>query len=134
MTSKAKRQVERGSDGRFTAGNNGGPGRPRRDTEREYLAAFQRALSAEDLEAVTRSVLECALAGNVAACRLLFEYAIGKPTEKLEFQQVEEYRVAGVSPAEGMTQMLKRIQKATKERRAYEKNIAASQQKPRGQK
>ena len=128
MTEKTKTKPKpngRDSSGRFSKGNRLSPGRPRRDTEREYLAAFQRALSTEDLEAVTRSVFECAMAGNVAACRLLLEYSVGRPTERIRFQPEEEYRVAGISPAEHMQEMLKRIAKQTKERRAYEKEVAA---------
>ena len=123
MTEKTKTKAKtrgRDSSGRFAKGNSLSPGRPRRDTEREYLAAFQRALSAEDLEAVTKAILESAKKGNVAACRVIFEYAIGRPAERIAFEPEAEYRVAGRSPLQSMEAGLDRINRRVAELRKAE--------------
>jgi hypothetical protein len=41
-------EEERTSDGRFVPGNPGGPGRPPRQTEREYLRAMLAGCTLED--------------------------------------------------------------------------------------
>ncbi|NOY41178.1 MAG: hypothetical protein GXP26_04995 [Planctomycetes bacterium] len=111
----------RDAAGRFTAGNTLSRGRPRRERETEFLDAFCGALPASELAEVTKAILARAKAGNIPAARLLLEYAVGKPTTRIEFAPSdEEYRVAGKSPAEGMAAMMERIAAKVKERREYE--------------
>jgi hypothetical protein len=71
--------ADRDARGRFATGNRGGPGNP----FARQTAAMHRALCAEvskeDLAAMTRKLKEMALAGNMAALKLLFSYIVGRP-------------------------------------------------------
>jgi hypothetical protein len=71
--------ADRDARGRFATGNRGGPGNP----FARQTAAMHRALCAEvskeDLAAMTRKLKEMALAGNMAALKLLFSYVVGRP-------------------------------------------------------
>ncbi len=70
--------------GRFAKGNAGGPGNP----FARQMAALRRELcqtvTAEDVKAVALRLIEQAKAGDVAAARLLFAYAIGRPAEVVD--------------------------------------------------
>lgn len=69
----------RNRDGRFTTGNPGGPGRPRRTTERGYLAAIADACPpAAWGEIVARAVAD-ARAGDATARAWLASYLVGRP-------------------------------------------------------
>lgn len=54
----------RGTGGRFAAGNAGGPGRPRRETEAAYLAATINAVPAADWTAIVEQAVADAKAGD----------------------------------------------------------------------
>jgi hypothetical protein len=69
----------RDTAGRFLKGNPGGPGNPYAKQVAALKAALFEALTREDIQAVVRRMIGEALAGNVAAARLLLEYAVGKP-------------------------------------------------------
>jgi len=114
----------RDSRGRFSPGNLIGPGRPSRERERENLKSFASVVTPEELAKITQAIAAKAKRGDVPAARLLLEYAVGKPTTRIEFTDREEYRVAGQSPAEGMVSMMKRITKKVQEMRAREAALA----------
>src|SRR5262245_42124473 len=65
--------------GRFAAGNPGGPGRPRRATEEEYLRALSRIVSLEDLRAIARRAVADAKKGNARARDWVSKYLLGEP-------------------------------------------------------
>lgn len=79
---------QRNPDGTVKKGNTlsvrTGGGRPPKAKEIEYLLRFKRAVSPADFELVARKVLRMALNGHYRAIRLLFSYAIGKPTQRIE--------------------------------------------------
>ena len=76
---------DRDEKGRFVKGvYKGGPGRPPRVKEVEYLDNFRRRVPPEKLAAVADKLLELALDGDVSAIRLLFAYALGQPIQRLE--------------------------------------------------
>jgi hypothetical protein len=50
----------RNSNGTFGHGNPGGPGRPRRGVEREYLAAFAAAVPLADWQAIIQKAVAVA--------------------------------------------------------------------------
>jgi hypothetical protein len=74
----------RDSRGRFAKGNLGGPGNP----FTRQAAAFRKALcdsvSADDIQALTRTLLDKAKGGDVAAIKLLFAYTIGRPADAVD--------------------------------------------------
>jgi len=76
---------DRDEKGRFVKGvYKGGPGRPPRVNEAEYLDNFRRRVPPEKLAAVADKLLELALDGDVSAIRLLFAYALGQPIQRVD--------------------------------------------------
>ncbi len=72
-------KTDRDADGRFTAGNPGGPGRPRRDTERTYLTAVSEACPPETWREIVARAVADAKAGDGAARAWLAGYVVGRP-------------------------------------------------------
>jgi hypothetical protein len=71
----------RNSDGRFALGNAGGPGRPRRATEKEYLAALTEVCSVEQWRLICRRAVADAKRGDPAARSWIAKYLLGPPGE-----------------------------------------------------
>jgi hypothetical protein len=69
----------RDSNGRFAAGNSGGPGNPFARQVAGLRRALVDALTPDDFHAIAQKLLKLALAGNVQAAKLLLAYTIGKP-------------------------------------------------------
>lgn len=65
--------------GRFTKGCPGGPGNPYVRQVAQLKAALYEALSESDIAAVAQTMVKRAVEGDVAAARLVLEYAVGKP-------------------------------------------------------
>jgi hypothetical protein len=65
--------------GRFAVGNRGGPGRPRRATEAEYLRALCCIVSLEDLRAIARRAVADAKKGSARARDWVTKYLLGDP-------------------------------------------------------
>ena len=96
-------QSERDEAGRFTTGNPGGPGRPRRAVELDYLAALGDALTLADWrEIVTRAVTD-AKAGDKSAREWVGRYALGaQPFSLIDLARRE---ALGVTPDDEMDMM-----------------------------
>src|SRR5262249_22224089 len=77
--SNGKATDGRDSEGRFTAGNKGGPGNPFARQTAAMRKAIQNAVTAEQLAAIAAVMVEKALKGDVAAAKLVFGYVAGKP-------------------------------------------------------
>ena len=71
--------VDRDAGGRFLKGNCGGPGNPHAKQIARLKSALHEALTEDGIAAVAQAMLQRAKGGDVAAARLLLEYAIGKP-------------------------------------------------------
>ena len=69
----------RDGKGRFARGNPGGPGRPHRETEREYLAILVSACPLGTWREVCARAVEDALAGDARARQWLASFLIGAP-------------------------------------------------------
>ncbi len=69
----------RDSQGKFAAGNRGGPGNPHARHCARMLEIFRNAISEEDFVRVVRRLLEKAEAGDTSAAKILVSYVIGKP-------------------------------------------------------
>lgn len=67
----------RRADGRFAMGNTGGPGRPRRAVEREYLAALADELTIDRWRRIVRGAIDAAETGDAKARDWLARYALG---------------------------------------------------------
>ncbi len=68
---------DRNTNGRFGFGNPGGPGRPRRAVERQYLAAFAGAVTLDDWRAIIGKAVAEAKAGDAKARDWLSKYLVG---------------------------------------------------------
>jgi hypothetical protein len=69
----------RDGGGRFVKGCPGGPGNPYVRQVARLKSALYEALTQDDIRAVVQRMRDKALAGDVAAARLLLEYGLGKP-------------------------------------------------------
>jgi hypothetical protein len=76
------------SNGRFTFGNKGGPGRPRRATETNYLAVLTEEVPPETWRAICRRAAHDAKAGDARARDWIARYLLGPPTELLTLDAV----------------------------------------------
>lgn len=65
--------------GRFAEGNAGGPGRARRATEREYLAALSEACPPDTWRAIVARAVADAEGGDAKAREWLASYLLGRP-------------------------------------------------------
>jgi hypothetical protein len=86
----------RGEDGRFLKGNPGGPGNPHIRQVARLKAALYESITPDDVHALMRRMLDEALAGNVAAARLVVEHTLGKPlpgstASALDAELAEQY-------------------------------------------
>ena len=72
----------RDNQGRFSKGNPGGPGRPRRAVEEDYLAALSDQLSIERWENIVSKAIQDAEDGDHKARDWIARYALG-PSPKV---------------------------------------------------
>ena len=72
----------RDAKGRFTVHNKLGCGSPHAKRAQQYKAALHRELTAADLRAVVRAMIDKAKGGDTAAGRLVLDYAIGRPRDR----------------------------------------------------
>ena len=71
--------TERDANGRFLPGHPGGPGRPRRAVEADYLAALSDAVPPEAWKRIVARAVEDGEKGDAKARDWLAAYLIGKP-------------------------------------------------------
>ena len=86
--------VTRDSNGRFTAGNPGGPGRRPREIELEYLATMEQIVSGEAWTAIVNRATTDAIGGDAKARTWLSAYLLGQPISRAE--QPEENGLAKI--------------------------------------
>ena len=102
--------------GRFQKGNPGGPGRPRRAVEREYLAALSDAVNPDQWRRVVEKALQDAQAGDATARAWLSKYLLGDTPATLMELAAKEAR--GENPADEITTAAK--QQTTEKQRQEE--------------
>jgi hypothetical protein len=74
-----KPQDNRDERGRFAAGNRGGPGNPFARQTAALRRALVNAVTETDITDIAAALLDRARQGDVAACKLVFSYTLGKP-------------------------------------------------------
>jgi hypothetical protein len=74
----ANGELTRSANGQFAKGNCGGPGNPNPRRTAELQAAIWSAVTSDDLQAILRSMVQAALAGDVAAAKLILDRMFGK--------------------------------------------------------
>ncbi len=67
--------------GKFAPGNPGGPGRPRRAIERDYLLAISEACPLETWRAIVERAIRDAKHGDAKAREWLASYLVGRPED-----------------------------------------------------
>jgi hypothetical protein len=80
---------QRDPRGRFVKGNKGGPGNPYARRLAQFRKVLLDVVTDEDIQATAQKLLEQARAGDLAAIRLLFSYAIGKAAAAVDTDPVE---------------------------------------------
>ena len=75
--------------GKFAPGNAGGPGRPARQTEREYLAATVAGCTLDDWQAIVKVAVIAAKTGDRYAREWLSGFFLGEPaTESITLRKL----------------------------------------------
>ena len=80
------------TNGRFARGNPGGPGRPRRAIERDYLAALGDAVNLSAWKRIVARALADAEAGDAKARDWITKYVIGESPARLVDLAAREMR------------------------------------------
>jgi hypothetical protein len=89
-TTPAKRSTKgHAADGKFIAGNPGGPGNPHARHCARMLALLRTCISDEDMIAIIRALVEKAKKHDTSAAKILFSYVIGKPAEAPNPDQID---------------------------------------------
>lgn len=110
----------RNSLGQFIVGNKGGPGNPAAAAVARNRQALLEAVEPDQLRAVVLKLVEQALAGDVAAARLVLERLCGKPEASTTAPTVAIQNVlsAGQSESAGRGLAMKIAQRIQSERAA----------------
>jgi len=77
QTTNNERQDGRQGNGRFAKGNPGGPGRPRRSVEIEYLAKLSEVVTLDDFAKIAERAKADAIDGDARAREWLSKYFLG---------------------------------------------------------
>lgn len=75
--------AERNDKGQFIPGSGGGPGRPKRKTEQEYLDAVLGSVSIADMKAIAKKAVSQAMRGDARARQWVSDYVLGPAPQTL---------------------------------------------------
>jgi hypothetical protein len=111
----------RDAAGRFTRGNAGGPGRPRRGPERSYLDATAEIVTIEEWKEVVKKALADAKAGNARARTWLTDVLLG-PNPLMDQQLLDAYYdlEARVAEQNRLKEELLQLQRAARAAAPYD--------------
>jgi hypothetical protein len=102
--------TDRHENGQFKAGEwKGGPGRKTVRREKDYCLEFRKGCSPTSIRKITHKLVELALDGDLRACRLLFEYSMGKPNASINVV-VDDAQTGAMTPAEATSGMLRLLE------------------------
>jgi hypothetical protein len=74
----------RDDKGRFGKGNEGGPGRPRKDREVRFYEITLSAVTFDDWREIVERAVQDAKRGDQAARKWLADYLIGTPEQRVD--------------------------------------------------
>ena len=85
----------RAANGQFLRGHAvRSPGNPQIAQLAAWRSAFARAVSADDMEAVVRSLVESAKSGDLDAIKILLDRTLGKPVQPIDVDLAADVRTA----------------------------------------
>jgi hypothetical protein len=84
----------RDRNGRFSAGNSGGPGNPHARKVAALRTALMNTVSEDDLQAIVAAMVEAAKGGDIAAAREVLDRVIGKAVATDLLQRIEALEMA----------------------------------------
>ena len=87
----------RDARGRFVKGNPGGPGNPYGQKVAQLRSALFLAVSANDLRAVVKKLLQLAKGGDVQAAKVVLDRLLGPPVEVDILERLERLESAAVA-------------------------------------
>lgn len=76
--------AQRDDRGRFVPGHPGGPGRPKRETEGEYLKTLQEVVTVDAWRLIVERAVADAIEGDPKARSWIGNYLLGLPSQRLE--------------------------------------------------
>lgn len=88
--------VTRNEKGQFVEGNKASPGRPKRPTEAEYLAALTSRVTLAKWGQIIDRALTDAIAGDYRARQWVSDYIVGKPVTTIDLRAGEQAQLAQV--------------------------------------
>jgi hypothetical protein len=88
-----KPEAQRDQRGRFAAGNRGGPGNPFARQTAALRQALVNAVSEKDIADIAAVLLDKARQGDVAACKLVFAYTLGKPAAAVDPDTLDQQEI-----------------------------------------
>jgi|TARA_Y100000310_G_scaffold53034_1_gene48653 hypothetical protein len=97
----------RDDKGRFAEGNSGGPGRPRRAIERDYLRTLAEACPLETWEVIVVKAVKEAVEGDEKARAWLSKYLLGNGTlyQSLTSREKDDLLLNNGSPVNLLRQL-----------------------------
>ena len=99
----------RDSQGRFQAGNPGGPGNPQVRQLAAHQAAVREALTPSDLKAVLKKLHGLAMDGDVAAARVVLDRVVGKSRHEPEAPAAWTFDSEEIRTEEGRERAIKTL-------------------------
>ena len=82
---------ERDDKGRFGKGNRGGPGNPFARQTAKLRQAMLNSVTEDDIAQVMHSLKQQAIDGDRAAAKLLLSYTVGKPTQAVDPDTLDQH-------------------------------------------
>ena len=103
----------RDAKGRFARGNEGGPGNPFARQTAQLRQAVLETMNEAEVRLITQRLLTLALQGDLQAIKLVLAYAIGKPQDAFDPDEVDrlewELRKRLAVPAEEVEELSERV-------------------------
>lgn len=84
----------RDENGRFIAGNPGSPGRPKRQTEVDYLSIMEECLTVAKWRQIVNAAIELAIKGDARSRRWISDYCLGRPAQIIELRGAEQMQLS----------------------------------------
>lgn len=106
---------ERDAQGRFRAGNPGGPGNPQIRQLAAHQEAVRSALTPSDLKAVLKKLHGLALEGDVAAARVVLDRVVGKSRPESQPPPAWTFDPEEIQTEEGRSRAIKSLLSAVAE-------------------